>query len=147
MSKRKAPLAVDHGLSLLLDYQGRLAYLPGGYWIKFEISQGPTSAERPHGLSYSFTLHDSSNRRMLGFDNAHAVKPLGRNAKRPKEYDHWHRSGLDKGRPYQFVDAATLIKDFFDAVEGFLNAQGLNLEVVGERTMDDASPRKTGKSS
>ncbi len=29
----------------------------------------------PHGIRYALTLHDRYGTRLLGFDNAHAVKP------------------------------------------------------------------------
>jgi hypothetical protein len=32
------------------------------------------SEERPHGLDYSITLHGNENERLVGFDNAHAVR-------------------------------------------------------------------------
>jgi hypothetical protein len=147
MTKRTAPPEVDHGLALLLDYDGRIEYLPGGYWMKFEIRLDRTSTERPHGLTYSFTLHESGNRRVIGFDNAHAVKPVGRSAKRQKAYDHWHQSAIDRGRPYVFTDAATLLADFFGAVEAYLAKHGYRLEVIGESTRDAALPRKRGRSS
>src|SRR3954470_6625378 len=112
--RRVAPDSDDHGLEMLLGYDGRIMYLVGGYWMKFELRKAEATSARPHGLSYSFSLHDQNNRRVIGFDNAHAVKPLGRNAKRSKNYDHWHTTGIDKGRPYDFKDALTLVKDFFD---------------------------------
>lgn len=82
---------------------------------------------------------------MLGFDNAHAVSALGRNGKRPSPYDHWHRSWNDPGRPYHFVDAATLVKDFFSAVGRFLKTHDLDLTVVGESPLGDASSLKRSK--
>lgn len=145
MKRRSAPPSVDHGLALLLDYDGRIEYLPGGYWMKFEIRQGQESTERPHGLTYSFTLHEPGNRRVIGFDNAHAVKAGGRSAKRQKTYDHWHQSAIDQGRPYTFTDAPTLLADFFSAVEAYLEKQGLQLEVIDEGTRDSAPTRKRGR--
>jgi hypothetical protein len=63
-------------------------------------------------------MHDPSNKRLLVFDNAHPVPHQGgKYIKAPTESDHWHRTESDKGRPYQFKDAATLLDDFFDAVE------------------------------
>lgn len=49
----------------------------------------PVSAEKPHGLDYSLTLHDDENNRLLPFDNAHSVRqsagPVGRTR---VQYDH-----------------------------------------------------------
>ncbi|MEJ7759537.1 MAG: DUF6516 family protein [Gemmatimonadaceae bacterium] len=133
MARKKAsPEGTDHGLELLLDYHGRIMYLEGGYSMKFEIRRTEATLERPRGLSYSFTLHDEYNHRVIGFDNAHAVKPSGRAAKRPKSYDHWHTTAIDKGRPYKFTDAATLVEDFFRACERYLKAKGITLEGTGD---------------
>jgi hypothetical protein len=112
MPQPKRPPAIDYGLELLLDYDGRIEYLPEGYHLKFEIKRAQASDAKPHGLSYSFTLHDARNKRIVGFDNAHGVKPLGRSRKKGVEHDHWHRTSSDKGRPYTFVDAANSSRTF-----------------------------------
>ena len=75
--KRSTPRSTDHGLGLLLDYDGRIMYLDGGY-----------------------------------------------------------STATDKGRPYAFSDAATLVKDFFDACERYLESKGMALQGTG-----DDSPR------
>ncbi len=134
MRRRSKPDLIDHSLELLLEYDGRLLYLEGDYFLKFEISRTDETDARPHGLSYSFTLHDRGGRRVIGYDNAHPVRPPGRNAKRPKRHDHWHRDASDKGRPYRYVDAATLVSDFFEEVKRYLEKRGIELEVVGEGT-------------
>ncbi len=33
------------------------------------------SAEVPHEIRYALTLHEPYGKRILGYDNAHAVKP------------------------------------------------------------------------
>lgn len=137
MRRRTKPDLVDHGLELLLSYNDRILYLGGGYHLKFEISRTKETEARPHGLSYSFTLHDQRNRRVLGYDNAHTVKPLGRNARAPKTHDHWHRDAHDKGRPYDFIDAPTMVKDFFGEAERYLADRGIELDVIGEGKKGD----------
>ncbi len=47
----------EYGLEFLLAFDGRIHHLEEGYWIKFEIKRVKAAKERPHGLSYSFTLH------------------------------------------------------------------------------------------
>ena len=119
----------DHGLEFLLAFDGRLHRLEEGYWIKFEIKRIDATERRPHGLSYSLTLHAPDGTRLLGFDNAHA--PAGSRFKRPPAAsDHWHRTEDDPGRPYAFKDAATLIDDFFDEAERVLGERGIWMEVV-----------------
>ena len=136
MARSKRPPTVDFGLELLLDYNGRIEYLPDRHYLKFEIKRVQTSDVKPHGLSYSFTLHDARNKRIVGFDNAHGVKPLGRSGKRRVEHDHWHRTPSDKGRPYTFVDAVQLLKDFYNEAQRVLRESGIELEVIGEGTID-----------
>lgn len=137
MRRRTKPDLVDHGLELLLSYNGRILYLDGGYHLKFEISRTQETDVRPHGLSYSFSLHDRSNRRVLGYDNAHGVKPPGRNAKAARTHDHWHRDASDKGRPYEYIDAATLVSDFIDEATRYLSKKGIELNVVGEGQLEE----------
>jgi hypothetical protein len=127
MTKKDA----EHTLEFLLAFNGRVHRYAGGYWLKFEIAKVKASEERPHGLDYSFTLHGPDNQRLIGFDNAHVAPVKGsRFKKRPKAMDHWHRTGTDGGRPYDFKDAATLIDDFFDEVERVLKEHGIPFETV-----------------
>lgn len=102
----------EHTLEFLLGFNGHVHHYVDGYWLKFEVGKVEASDGRPHGLSYSFTLHGPDNRRLVGFDNAHGVTPKGRFRKRSKAMDHWHRTQTDEGRPYAFKDAETLINDF-----------------------------------
>jgi hypothetical protein len=115
----------------LLAFDGRIQHLEEGHWIKFEIKRVKAPKERPHGLSYSFTLHAPDGARLVGFDNAHSVPATRSRFKRPPEtHDHWHQTENDPGRPYQFKDAETLIDDFFDDVERVLGERGIGATVV-----------------
>lgn len=121
----------EYGLEFLLAFDGRIHHLEDGYWIKFDIERVEATKERPHGLSYSFTLHAPDGTRLVGFDNAHRVPVTGGRFKRKlSESDHWHRTETDPGRPYQFKDAETLIDDFFDEVERVLGERGVGTTVV-----------------
>lgn len=123
--------AADHGLEFLLGFDGRVHHLEKGYWIKFEIARVKATSKRPHGLSYSFTLHTPDGTRLVGFDNAHDVPPSGSRFKsREEASDHWHRTEKDSGRPYMFKDAETLIDDFFDEVERVLGERGVGMRVT-----------------
>ena len=59
-------------LAYLLDLHGEILVQEGGYWIKIEARRCEPSAQIPHGISYSLTLHDGFGKRVLGFDSAHA---------------------------------------------------------------------------
>ncbi len=65
----------DIGLETLLDLDGSILEQEGGYWIKIEARRVPSSEHAMHGIRYSLTLHDKYGIRVLGYDNAHAVKP------------------------------------------------------------------------
>ena len=124
--------ASEHTLEFLLAFDGRVHWYAEGYFVKFEIKRVRPTAERPHGMRYSFTLHAPDGKRLIGFDNAHAVRPAGaRFNKRHIVADHWHRSGDDPGRPYAFKNAAGLIEDFLDEVKRVLESFGIPVEIVG----------------
>ena len=128
----------DHGLEFLLAFNDRIHHLEKGYWLKFEIVRVAVTTGRPHGLSYSFTLHGPDGARLIGFDNAHDVPPRGsRFKRRGKTTDHWHRTEKDTGRPYAFKTAERLLDDFFDEVERVLGERGVSLRV----TKDEESGR------
>ena len=59
--------------------------------MKFDAKRVEPSAGRPHGVKYSLSLHDESGKRILGFDNAHAISEgRGYSHRRVIEYDHKH---------------------------------------------------------
>ena len=66
----------DIGLDTLIDLDGSILEQEGGYWLKIEARRVPVSEHLLHGIRYSLTLHDRYGTRVLGYDNAHAVKPL-----------------------------------------------------------------------
>jgi hypothetical protein len=124
----------DDTLEFLLAFDGRVHWLESGHWLKFEVRRVDPTAERPHGLRYSFTLHDPKGNRLVGFDNAHAVKTIRTRYKSPSAAaDHWHRTQDDRGRLYIFTDADTLLADFFREVRRVLSEQGLRDVVVSVR--------------
>jgi hypothetical protein len=121
----------DHGLEFLIAFDGRIHHLEKGYWLKFDITPVEATKNRPHGLSYSFTLHAPDGTRLVGFDNAHDVPAKSsRFTRRGRTTDRWHRTQEDPGRPYRFTDAETLIDDFFNEVERTLGDRGVGLEVT-----------------
>ena len=127
----------EHQLEFLLAFDGRIHHLEAGYWLKFRIKRGKTDERRPHGLSYSFTLHEPSGRRLVGFDNAHGVAGTGtRFGQHPEANDHWHRTEDDPGRPYRFTDAETLLDDFFAEVERTLREHGVGTTVIAVEEND-----------
>lgn len=106
----------------LLDLNGSVFEMGQGYFVKMEAKQVTPCQFRPHGLKYSLTLHNSKSERILGFDNAHAVKPGNgfKYAGQILEYDHKHRTATDEGVPYNFQSAEMLMQDFWDSVNKIL---------------------------
>ena len=108
----------DPGLDVLLDLHGTEYTEENGYWYKIEAWQVKPCPEIPHGIRYNLTLHNNYNRRIMGFDNAHAPKSRkrGKFKGRIVAYDHRHKSAKDKGTPYIFSSAQQLLEDFFNEV-------------------------------
>ena len=102
---------IDASLERLIDYDGRRYWLSNGWCIRFSVKRIEAEAGRPFGIKYALTLHDAGMVRLMGFDNAHWIP-------RQIEFDHFHRFGrLRPPVPYRFVDADSLLVDFFMAVE------------------------------
>ena len=109
----------DIGLSTLIDLHGSVFEQEGGYWIKIEAWTVASSDFMPVGVRYSLTLHDRYETRVLGYDNAHAIKPPKKFkfAGQRLPYDHKHRTVHDKGVPYPFQSAQQMLEDFFAEVD------------------------------
>ena len=69
------------------ELHGSILDQGGGYWIKIEAWWVDVSPEVPHGIRYSLTLHEPYAKRIVGYDNAHAIKP-------PKKFKY---AGLEVG--------------------------------------------------
>ncbi len=111
----------DHSLAYLLELDGEEIVYEGEYTARFKVTKVEISARKPHGIDYALTFHDPNGRRIMGYDNAHAVPyRSGRHVKRPSVRDHWHRDENDYGRPYEFTSTEKLITDFFDEIERIL---------------------------
>lgn len=96
--------------------------MENGYWTKFEAWHVKPSERIPHGIRNSLTLHDHSNRRVLGYDNAHAVKPKRRKfGARRRQWD--HRQERQITEPYEFESPAQLLEDFWSDVDRILNEE------------------------
>jgi hypothetical protein len=110
----------DVGLESLLDLDGITFRLNEGFWVKFEAHRVEPSEQIPHGVSYSVTLHDRSNERVIGFDNAHGCpKPKRKKfGGRKITWDHRHRE--EKIVLYEYASAAQLIEDFWTEVDRVL---------------------------
>jgi len=112
-------LPPDPTLDTLLDLGGQVLVIDeAGYWVKFVVTQVPSTPQKPHGIDYSLTLHGPDGARLVGFDNAHQVR-----GRRRAEQDHKHR--LQQMRAYDYKDAAMLLADFWAEVEFVMRNKGI----------------------
>jgi len=118
----------DPSLDTLLDLDGQILVVDpaGKHWVRFRVTRVDPSPDKPHGLDYSLTLHDEKGERLVGFDNAHPVRPTtGPSGRRRTSQDHKHR--LRTVRPYDYKDAGTLLADFWEEVDAVLKERGVIL--------------------
>lgn len=109
-------------LEVLLNLDGEVFPMENGYWTKFEAYRVEESAHVPHGIRYSLTLHDRHNRRVIGYDNAHAIKPARKRfGARKVTWDHKHQH--ETVTAYEFENAGQLLADFWQSVEDYLGAE------------------------
>jgi hypothetical protein len=124
--KKWVSRSANRSLDTLLDLDGQVFVVDpeGRHWVKFSVKRVVPTSERPHGLSYSLTLHAESGERLVGFDNAHNVQPTaGPSGKSRMRHDHKHH--LRTIRPYDYQDAATLLADFWAEVDAVLKQRGV----------------------
>ena len=120
----------------LLDYHRHRWWFVNGWSIRFQVRRAEVTEGKPHGIKYSFTLHDVDGTRILAFDNAHSI-PMR------TEHDHWHKfRNMGKRVPYAFIDGDTLLADFITAVRKACAAEGVVYDIddqdrVGEEDDDD----------
>jgi len=114
----------DGTLVQLLELDGTIMEVGGGYWIRIKAVRVPPSAARPHGIDYSLCLFDPRDTRVLGYDNAHpAAAGTGTARRRGTRHDHRHAGRIV--RPYAYVDAASLLDDFWNDVDDHLSKAGI----------------------
>jgi len=108
----------DLGVESLLALDGDRYFVEdnGDPEVIFKIKRGLVTPERPHGLKYSIVLLNAKGERVVCFDNAHGVKHgSGPGRRHSKQHDHKHVGS--NVCPYKFVDAYTLVADFWAEVD------------------------------
>lgn len=114
------PSEDDESLATLLNLDGEIFFMDKGYWTKFEAFRVAPEPHIPHGVRYCLTLHDRNNRRLLGFDNAHAFKPkTKRYGARKISWDHKHEFNVIS--PYEYESAGELLDDFWREVDRIMS--------------------------
>lgn len=110
----------DIGLETLLQLDGEIFPMDNGYWVKFKVHHVEPNEHIPHGIKYSLTLHDKNNRRVVGYDNAHGIKPKRKRfCGRRTVWDHKHNQ--EKVNPYDFESAFNLMEDFWKDVNDLIS--------------------------
>ena len=110
----------DPGLETLLQLDGEVFPMDNGYWVKFKVHKVSQNKHIPHGVRYSLTLHDKYNRRIVGYDNAHGIKP--KRKKYPGTRLVWdHKHDCSATVPYEFEDAFQLMEDFWKDVNAIIS--------------------------
>jgi hypothetical protein len=89
------------------------------------------------------TLHDRNNARVVGFDNAHAIKTKGRKRFSGRKVTWDHKYHMDKVEPYKFESAGRLIDDFWRPLTGRPedDAMRKNVMKIGILSKDDYRKR------
>lgn len=108
----------------LIDLDGQYFQYEGGYYAKLMFRVVANNRQIPHGFRYALTFHRKDGERLLGFDNSHAVPERSGPAaksRRLREFDHQHKG--DRTYPYQYIDLAKLLSDFWDAVDTALEKE------------------------
>lgn len=108
------------GLDTLLLLDGEIFPMSNGYWTKIEAREVIPSEHIPHGIKYSLSLHNRYNKRVIGYDNAHGIKPKRKKfgAKRVV-WDHKHNQNIVE--EYEFESAAQLLEDFWKDVNDIVD--------------------------
>jgi hypothetical protein len=115
--------SADPTLRSLLELNGESFEVGGGFRARFEAARVAPTPDRPHGIRYSLRLFAPDGSRVVCFDNAHPVKVgSGPAARTTETRDHFHLGG--QVRPYRYVDAGTLMRDFWTAVDTYLKREG-----------------------
>ncbi len=71
-------MQADNGIGTLLDLNGNIVQQEHGYWVEIHAWRVEPTVLIPHGIRYALTLHEQSGERVMGYDNAHAVKSSAR---------------------------------------------------------------------
>ena len=81
-------------------------------------------------IGYSLTLHDKNNVRVIGFDNEHPVKSIGRKrySRQKIAWDHKHLT--ERVTRYEFESSAMLLIDLWAASLGISSLYSASPEIV-----------------
>jgi len=117
----------DFGIETLLSLHGWTDEVGGGFWISVKAFRVPRDELRPHGISYTLTMHRPGGRRILGYDNAHPPEigsgPSRKSRRRDRGCDHRHFRG--RVTWYDFESPVRLLEDFWRDVQTIMEEEGV----------------------
>jgi hypothetical protein len=116
-------LEEDSTLDRLLDLDGSIMAMGHGYWVEVHATRILPTQAKPHGIDYRLCLLGPDGRRLVCYDNAHAIRSNSRSRKRPPMHDHVHRG--NRVVSYSYSNAETLVTDFWTDVDRALKARGI----------------------
>jgi hypothetical protein len=87
--------------------------------VKFVVNQIPATADKPHGLDYTMTLHGPDSGRVVGFDNAQRI--AGQRGRAMKDDKHRQRTV----KAYDYTDPAALLAAFRKEAESVMQEKGV----------------------
>ncbi len=113
---------IDTGLETLLQLDGEVFPMDNGFWVKFQVHHVMKNIHIPHGIKYSLTLHNKYNKRIVGYDNAHGIKPPRKKkfSGNRQIWDHKHHESVIF--PYEFENPYQLLEDFWNDVNKIINS-------------------------
>jgi hypothetical protein len=115
----------DPSLERLLDLDGEIFEVGGGYWVELHAKRVHRTDSKPHGVDYGLCLLDPDGNRLVCFDNAHPVvtgRPPSTTISATNDHTHDEKG---KRKPYVYSNAETLLVDFWAEVERVLREKGL----------------------
>jgi Family of unknown function (DUF6516) len=116
--------AEDRSIDGLLELDGEIIEVGGGYWVEIQAKRVPRTAAKPFGVDYGLCLISPSGQRRVCYDNAHPVQ-IGRPPSGRLSETNDHRHVEDAIEPYVYKDAAQLLSDFWTDVERILRKEGI----------------------
>jgi hypothetical protein len=111
-------MAEDHELEVLLSLDGLEFQFAQGSRVRIAAQMVETTSARPHGIKYSLTLHDPTDARIYGLDNAHGGR------RHRAGFDHRHVYGGRRIIAYVYRGPIELLEDFYREVERILRERG-----------------------
>jgi hypothetical protein len=118
--------ARDHDLEALPSLHGWNSEIGGGFWVSVTAIRVAPDEGRPHGISYSLTLHSpgsGSSDTTTPIFHPSAAGQRKRSFRKRRAYDHRHRR--NRITWYAFDSAPKLMEDFWNDVQSLLKEEGV----------------------